>query len=885
MITIRVQSDSSLNVVDFLSALNGRRHALSFNIHHPVENEAIEVIRRTNPQLLIDGSWCSNSQSLDTELNVIASHGNNGWCQGNAIVSGTSDFLSSIILSMKEFENYCIKTRNDEMNRNKNKNNQNVNSKVVVITIPLKGTLNTEEWIANQYYSLKSLTDEEAQVTAHMLCVVLNDQVQQKLLKQYNISCFDGSVPMFVNHMMHDMILFRQHIILSLFRLNLYDYIILSDPQLIWHQSPTKLLTKFHDSDNNENNNDENLESDDFFKNKGLIQMLKPVGMSGFISPLMGFHLNLKNNKNKKLIYEIFNKVRHNYRNYNQRHDRNTFIAFSETEHWEDQWTLALSHRGDSTHENTSNTYDSNNPIPSPIISNTSYQMCGSIQDRIDPLHEPTSPMSSSIIFTYCGTDPLNISYALTRSNFEFASTSSSSSIPQLWHLKKPISKSPTDSSSDSPTSIGVNEQSEELTKWPQVTHQTLQARLLNLANLTSLTYHNPSSESTCPSNPTTTTTRTVVEEEEEDEDSRQCCKDKQLRLTHQKHQRIVKIILMQKDESELLADWIWYHGTLFGLNNLHIIDHASRHKKVISILKSMKEVGLDVRTYKGNFISKKKIITELARELASQADFIVALDSDEFLVLDFSSKNLKFNKGFDNNNIFNDENTISCDIDAIRAEFDMLPMDGRAYKLGCRNAACPDIHSNDQVGDGSNDHSTNPEMVSKDTDKDTDKDTPRRALRTHFGRSQSDMMQKTFYAGGTSFLFTDAGNHYGGTLADRGASMHDKHANPDRYFITSSSLSILHFQSPLFKGWKDMVLQRAMADGFHTWEPEQFIGYTGYNSHHASLYLLLKNGKEEDIRNKYIEYCSSDILMTNIETSSLRKVLLDRPRLLGESS
>ena len=38
----------------------------------------------------------------------------------------------------------------------------------------------------------------------------------------------------------------------------------------------------------------------------------------------------------------------------------------------------------------------------------------------------------------------------------------------------------------------------------------------------------------------------------------------------------IIKLFTMVKDEIDIVEDWLKYHGTLFGYQNLHVIDNMS---------------------------------------------------------------------------------------------------------------------------------------------------------------------------------------------------------------------------------------------------------------------------------------------------------------------
>jgi hypothetical protein len=241
-------------------------------------------------------------------------------------------------------------------------------------------------------------------------------------------------------------------------------------------------------------------------------------------------------------------------------------------------------------------------------------------------------------------------------------------------------------------------------------------------------------------------------------------------RELHRHHHRVVKVVLMQRDEEELLPDWLFHHIKLFGIENVHVVDHqpikkgrGGRRKRSSEddvfddddddeemevdhvssssqlLLRSLHDLyGLDVRTYEGGFEGKAEVLTATLLELAPQADILLPLDCDEFVVLKEESKAVaaaaaaaaspssspqKEKKG-------KVVEKIVVDRHAIRTAFDMLPMDGRAFKLWARNSACnphpsssnepPSSHDDsDDDDDDDDDQSDGDDDQSDDDDDD----------------------------------------------------------------------------------------------------------------------------------------------------------------------
>jgi len=52
----------------------------------------------------------------------------------------------------------------------------------------------------------------------------------------------------------------------------------------------------------------------------------------------------------------------------------------------------------------------------------------------------------------------------------------------------------------------------------------------------------------------------------------------------------VVRCVTMQKNEATLLEPWILWHGAIFGLTNLTVIDNGSTDRHVLKILKAYKK-------------------------------------------------------------------------------------------------------------------------------------------------------------------------------------------------------------------------------------------------------------------------------------------------------
>jgi hypothetical protein len=99
-----------------------------------------------------------------------------------------------------------------------------------------------------------------------------------------------------------------------------------------------------------------------------------------------------------------------------------------------------------------------------------------------------------------------------------------------------------------------------------------------------------------------------------------------------------VACVMMQKDEAILLEPWLAYHGHLFGLENLHVIDNGSTLPAVRATLERFAARGVHVdyaHPTRDDYLNKGDIVGATIRELdaAGTYDFFFPTDCDEFVI------------------------------------------------------------------------------------------------------------------------------------------------------------------------------------------------------------------------------------------------------------
>jgi hypothetical protein len=94
---------------------------------------------------------------------------------------------------------------------------------------------------------------------------------------------------------------------------------------------------------------------------------------------------------------------------------------------------------------------------------------------------------------------------------------------------------------------------------------------------------------------------------------------------------KILKIILITKNEKSLIKPWIKYHGNIFGYDNLHIIDDSD-DADILNYYDSLNNLGIHFYQENNNLNTVEYRFNEIMKSLKDKCDFIIKLDTDEFI-------------------------------------------------------------------------------------------------------------------------------------------------------------------------------------------------------------------------------------------------------------
>lgn len=95
----------------------------------------------------------------------------------------------------------------------------------------------------------------------------------------------------------------------------------------------------------------------------------------------------------------------------------------------------------------------------------------------------------------------------------------------------------------------------------------------------------------------------------------------------------IAAVVCMIRNEADILPYWIRFYSSLFGLENIAVIDNLSDDEKTLNILSEWQSKGLKVIKFDGQFWRKGDYVAEIFSKHFSHAHLAIPADADEFLV------------------------------------------------------------------------------------------------------------------------------------------------------------------------------------------------------------------------------------------------------------
>lgn len=94
------------------------------------------------------------------------------------------------------------------------------------------------------------------------------------------------------------------------------------------------------------------------------------------------------------------------------------------------------------------------------------------------------------------------------------------------------------------------------------------------------------------------------------------------------------KVVLLTKDETHIIEDFLIYYGHLFGFDNLVVIDNGSTEPAVLDVYERYKPKGVTIKVDRSPFPEAVRFMSDHMRALRDSCEWILPLETDEFLFL-----------------------------------------------------------------------------------------------------------------------------------------------------------------------------------------------------------------------------------------------------------
>lgn len=127
----------------------------------------------------------------------------------------------------------------------------------------------------------------------------------------------------------------------------------------------------------------------------------------------------------------------------------------------------------------------------------------------------------------------------------------------------------------------------------------------------------------------------------------------------------ILKILLMTANEFDLAKLWISHHGRLVGYHNLYILD-SSTGDDLINLRNLAEDWGINYYYTSRSLNELDTVMTDILISIKYSSDFLLKLDTDEFLVIYEKTSN-----------------EIKYDRLSLEKYLASLPYDGQKYRIG----------------------------------------------------------------------------------------------------------------------------------------------------------------------------------------------------------
>lgn len=99
-----------------------------------------------------------------------------------------------------------------------------------------------------------------------------------------------------------------------------------------------------------------------------------------------------------------------------------------------------------------------------------------------------------------------------------------------------------------------------------------------------------------------------------------------------EKQRPLVKVIVLSKNEYDLIEPFLMFYGSLFGYDNIVVVDNGSTNERVLGVYEKYMNMGVTVKVDKRPFTHVAEIMTDYIRELKGTCEWICIMETDEFM-------------------------------------------------------------------------------------------------------------------------------------------------------------------------------------------------------------------------------------------------------------
>ena len=103
--------------------------------------------------------------------------------------------------------------------------------------------------------------------------------------------------------------------------------------------------------------------------------------------------------------------------------------------------------------------------------------------------------------------------------------------------------------------------------------------------------------------------------------------------------QALATVVVVTRDEYDLIDDFLLYYSAIFGAENVVVIDNGSTDVRLAPVYRCHREAGVRFVLERGPFVTAAEFMTEHMRALSAGCRYILPLETDEFIYLIPSSE------------------------------------------------------------------------------------------------------------------------------------------------------------------------------------------------------------------------------------------------------